>query len=165
WLDSPLPSACRTLYLPCRVGMRLSMSGTHCRLSSNVDQSTCRRAEAFAATAIAFASAISFSGEQCAQKKVTQKAAQAPSNALFRLSGLSMSALTTSAPSLAKPFALALFTSLVSTRAAKVRFGSLRIARTKPPPCAPVAPTTAITFLLLIATFFLPHRRLHRGYV
>src|SRR5262252_9138144 len=76
-----------------------------------------------------------------------------------------MSALTTSAPSLAKPFALALFTSLVSTRAAKLRFGSLRIARTKPPPCAPVAPTTAITFLLLIATSFPPHRRLHRKYV
>src|SRR5262249_9514464 len=74
-----------------------------------------------------------------------------------------MSALTTSAPSLAKPFAFALFTSLVSTRAAKVRFGSLRIARTKPPPCAPVAPTTVITFLLHIATFFLPHRRSHRG--
>src|SRR5215510_15518530 len=76
-----------------------------------------------------------------------------------------MSALTSSAPSLAKPFALALFTSLVSTRAAKIRFGSLRIARTKPPPCASVAPTTAITFLLLIATLFLPHRRLHRGYI
>src|SRR5262249_30247388 len=30
---------------------------------------TCRRAVAFAATAIAFASAISFSGEKCAQKK------------------------------------------------------------------------------------------------
>src|SRR5262244_3041862 len=64
-----------------------------------------------------------------------------------------MSALTTSAPSLAKPFALALFTSLVSTRAAKVRFGSLRIARTKPPPSAPVAPTTAITRRVCLKCF------------
>jgi hypothetical protein len=30
------------------------------------------------------------------------------------------------------------------------------MARTKPPPWAPVAPTTAITFLSLIVTFFLP---------
>src|SRR5262245_58755097 len=66
-----------------------------------------------------------------------------------------MSAVTTSAPSLAKFFALVPFPSLVSTRAAKPPFGSLRIARTKPPPCAPVAPTTAITFLPIIVTFFL----------
>src|SRR5262250_3129373 len=76
-----------------------------------------------------------------------------------------MSAATTSAPSLAKSFALAPFTSLVSTRAAKPPFGSLRTARTKPPPWAPVAPTTAITFLSLIVTSFSSSRRLHRGYV
>src|SRR4029077_10937216 len=67
-----------------------------------------------------------------------------------------MSAAATSAPSLAKSFALAPFTFLVGTRAAKPPFESLRMARTKPPPWAPVAPTTAITFLSLIVTFFLP---------
>ena len=80
----------------------------------------------------------------------------------FRLSELSMSAFTTSAPSLAKSFALAPFTSLVSTRAEKSPFGSLRIPRTKPPPCAPVAPITAIAFLPLIVTSFFSTRRLHR---
>src|SRR5215813_3133726 len=67
-----------------------------------------------------------------------------------------MSATTTSAPSLAKSFALTPFTSLVSTRAAKPPFGSFRMARTKPLPCAPVAPTTAMTFLSLIVMFFPP---------
>src|SRR5262249_22529254 len=76
-----------------------------------------------------------------------------------------MSAVTTSAPSLAKSFALAPFTSLVSTRAEKSPFGSLRIARTKPPPCAPVAPITAITFLPFIVTFFFFHSAITRGYV
>ena len=52
--------------------MRSSLSGTHLRVSSKVDQITWRKPAAFAASAIAFASAISFSGEKCAQKNVTQ---------------------------------------------------------------------------------------------
>ena len=40
-------------------------------------------------------------------------------------------------------------TSRVSARAANPPFGSARIARTSPPPCAPVAPTTAIVFLAM----------------
>src|SRR6202171_5298197 len=127
------------------VGMRLSLSGTHIRVSSSVDQMTCRRPVALAAAAIDCASAISFSGEKCAQKNVTQYAPYAPSNALFRLPTSSTSAATTSAPSLANSFALAPLTSLVSARAVNPPLGSFRIALTMPPPCAPVAPNTAIT--------------------
>ena len=70
--DSPLASKCGTLYLPISVGMRSSSSGTHLRVSSSVDQIAWRTPAAFAARAIVPASAISFSGEKCAQKNVTQ---------------------------------------------------------------------------------------------
>jgi hypothetical protein len=69
-----LPSKWGTLYFPWSVGMRESSRGTHCRVSSSVDQMTCRTPAAFAAFAIAPASATSLSAERCAQKKVTQYA-------------------------------------------------------------------------------------------
>ncbi len=72
WLDSPFASKCGTLYLPCSVGMRSSESGIHLRESSSVDQIACWTPASFAAFAIAAAWAISFSGEKCAQKNVTQ---------------------------------------------------------------------------------------------
>jgi hypothetical protein len=89
WSASPLASKCGTLYLPINVGMRLSSSGTQRRESSSVDQITCWSPAFFAARAIAPACASSFSGEKCAQKKVTQNAPWA----------------TTSAPSLASAWA------------------------------------------------------------
>ncbi len=52
--------------------MRLSLKGTHLRVSSSVDQITWRTPAAFAARAMAAASARSFSGEKCSQKNVTQ---------------------------------------------------------------------------------------------
>ncbi len=52
--------------------MRSSLSGTHLRVSSSVDQMTCSMPASFAAWAMSLASAISFSGEKCAQKNVTQ---------------------------------------------------------------------------------------------
>jgi hypothetical protein len=61
---SAFPSKCGTLYLPNNVGMRLSDSGTHSRLSSSVDQMACLIPVALAAAAIIRASAISFSGEK-----------------------------------------------------------------------------------------------------
>ena len=61
----------------------------------------------------------------------------------------STSAATTSAPSCASAFALSLAGSRVIARTAKPPLGSARIARTSPPPWAPVAPTTAIIFLLM----------------
>ena len=54
--------------------MRLSLSGTHLRVSSSVDQITCATPACFAACAMVRASAISFSGEKWSQKNVTQKA-------------------------------------------------------------------------------------------
>ena len=86
--------------------MRRSSRGTHFRVSSRVDQMTCRTPACFAASAMLFASASSFSGEKCSQKKVTQNAPWAPWNALFRLSASSMSTSTTSAPRLLSSFAL-----------------------------------------------------------
>ena len=55
--------------------MRLSLSGTHLRVSSSVDQMTCCNARVLRRLApCSRASAISFSGEKCSQKNVTQKA-------------------------------------------------------------------------------------------
>src|ERR1700720_1187641 len=58
-----------------------------------------------------------------------------------------MSAWTTSAPWSASAFALSFDGSRVNARTAKPPSGSARMARATPPPCAPVAPTTAISFL------------------
>src|SRR6476646_10510473 len=58
-----------------------------------------------------------------------------------------MSARTTSAPFAASAFALSLFGSRVIARHEKPPEGSDRIARASAPPCAPVAPTTAMTFV------------------
>ena len=77
--------------------------------------------------------------------------------ALSRLSTFSMSAATTSAPSFASSFAASELTSLVSARAAKPPLTSLKMVRTKPPPCAPVAPTTAMIFLLGMRVFSVDH--------
>ncbi len=74
WSASPLASKCGTLYLPWSVGMRLSVRGINLRVSSRLDQITCFRFACFAALAILVALAISFSGEKCAQKNVTQNA-------------------------------------------------------------------------------------------
>ncbi len=148
---SPLPSKCGTLYLPISVGMRVSLNGTHLRVSSRVDQITCSRPACLAASAMARACATSFSGEKCSQKNVTQKAPYAPAKARFRLSTSSTSARTTSAPSAASAFALSELTSRVSARAVNGLSLSLMIARTRPPPWAPVAPTTAMIFLPAIS--------------
>src|SRR5688572_5552714 len=59
-----------------------------------------------------------------------------------------MSAATTSTPSAASSRAFSEFTSRVIARAWNGPFGSAAMARTSPPPCAPVAPMTAMIFLL-----------------
>ena len=83
----------------------------------------------------------------CSQKKVTQNAPWAPRNALFRLSTSSTSASTTSAPSFSSTFALSDPAFLVRARTRYPPPASFRTARHIPPPCAPVAPTTAMIFL------------------
>ena len=64
-----------------------------------------------------------------------------------RLFSLSTSAAMTSAPASARAFALSEFGSRVRARTAKPLCLSFSMARASPPPCAPVAPTTAMIFL------------------
>src|SRR5688500_11398015 len=116
---------------------------------------TCCTPACFAASAIPFASAYSFSGEKWAQKNVTQKAPYAPANARFTPSTSFKSAATTSAPKAANSFALSECTSRVNARAIKPPLVSPIMARTKPPPCNPVAPTTAM--ILFSAMIIVSH--------
>src|SRR5438270_7588835 len=127
--------------------MRSSLSGTHLRVSSSVDQITCFTPASRAASAIALACASSVVGEKWFQKKVTQYAPYAPSKARRRLSASSTFPATTSAPSAASARALSELTSRVIARATNGPSLSDVMARTNPPPCAPVAPTTAMIFL------------------
>src|SRR5213593_3931233 len=59
-------------------------------------------------------------------------------------------AWTTSAPSFPNDLAFSDLGSRVSARAENPPDLSAKMARTSPPPCAPVAPTTAITFVSAI---------------
>src|ERR1017187_6470433 len=61
----------------------------------------------------------------------------------------STSAATTSAPSLGNACALSVLGSRVMMRAVNSPEGSFKMARAKPPPCAPVAPTTAMIFFAM----------------
>ena len=108
--------------------MRLSSADMNLRVSSSVDQITCFTPAALAASAMFLACWISFSAEKCSQKLVTPNTPCAPANAFFRLSTLSRSALTTSAPAAASAFALSLLVSRVMARSGKpaVRIGQNR---------------------------------------
>ena len=142
---------------PCSVGMRSSSSGTQRRVSSSVDQTTCCTPAAFAA-ACAIVARLRPSrsrarsgprrrsrsrrrrrrrtpprgspGRRCPPARPRRRRRQRPRR---RRAG-----------------------SRVSARAAKPPCGSARIARTRPPPWAPVAPATAMilsaSIILLIAS-------------
>ena len=112
---------------------------------------TCSTPARFAASAMFFAWAISFSGEKCSQKLVTRKAPQAPLKARSRASGASMSALTTSTPPSASARAASESGLRVRPRAVKSPLPSAWIARARPPPWAPVAPTMAMVFVSLMS--------------
>jgi hypothetical protein len=90
------------------------------------------------------ACASSLSGDRCSQYGVTQKTAWAQWNAFFRLSRSSMSAATTSAPIALSSLAFPEPGSLVRARTLYTPSAFSRTARHKPPPWAPVAPTTAM---------------------
>ena len=77
-------------------------------------------------------------------------------------SASSRSQATTSAPRPASSCAFSESGLRVSARAAKPPLGSARIARTSPPPCAPVAPTTAMIFLSAMESLLGPLDRLCR---
>src|SRR5262245_17184295 len=85
----------------------------------------------------------------CSQNGVTQYAPCAPSKALRREATSSMSAATTCAPRRARSRAFSESGLRVSARTERSPPESARIERARPPPCAPVAPVTAITFLAM----------------
>src|SRR4249919_3154548 len=124
--------------------MRSSLSGTFLRVSSSVDQTMCFTPAAFAACAMFCACAYSFCGEKCSQKLVMKKAPWAPCSARSTLASSSRSAVTTSAPAAASARALSESAWRVIARRRKPPAGSSRMARARPPPWAPVAPTTAM---------------------
>ena len=95
---------------------------TQRRVSSSVDQTTCRTPAALAAAAMFRACAISCAGEKSTQKKVTQNAPWAPANARSSDASSSASAWTTST-----------FGSAASACAAS-ELGSRVIARAVKPP-------------------------------
>src|SRR6267142_5114103 len=95
------------------------------------------------------------------RKLVTRKTPCAPSNAALSVSGLSTSASTTSSAS-----SRCLSGLRVSARTLNCPRACR--ARRTPPPCCPVAPITAISFLLLDNTLVLPfifnHSRFSRAH-
>ena len=125
------------------MGIRSLVSGTHCLVSSSVDQITCSVPAQATALAMAAACVSSRSGELCSQKFVTQNTAWAPSNARFSVSARSRSAATTSAPHAASARAAADSGRRVTALTENAPAGSARMARASEPPCPPVAPTIA----------------------
>src|SRR5215472_3161237 len=116
--------------------------------SGSVDQIRCLTPAARAACTAAVP--ISVSRGICAgsQKLVTTKAPCAPSNAEWRLLGSRRSALTTSTPRAASARAASAAGLRLATRTANL---PARVsASTTPPPCSPVPPTTATTFLAIV---------------
>src|SRR5438132_7140390 len=106
----------------------------------SVDQTKCLTPASLAARTAAVAclsSSVPFS-----RKLVTRKTPCASSNAALRVSGRFKSASATSSPSLRCLSGLRL-------RARTLNCPLACRARTTPPPCCPVAPITAINFLLL----------------
>src|SRR5438477_8709902 len=106
----------------------------------SVDQTKCLTPASLAAPTAALAclnSSVPFS-----RKLVTRKTPYAPLNAASSVSGRSRSALTTSSAS-----CRCLSGSRVKARTLNSPLACR--ARTTPPPCCPVAPITAINFLLL----------------
>src|SRR5712691_7006655 len=108
--------------------------------SGSVDQIKCLTPASLAARTAAVACLSS--SVPSSQKLVTRKTPCAPSNAALRVSGRFKSALTTSS---ARPRCL----SGLRLRARTLNWPPACRARTTPPPCCPVAPITAISFLLL----------------
>ena len=123
----------------------------YARVSGSVDQTTCLTPAAFAAFAMARACARSRSTETYSQNAVTKNAPCAPSSAFSTLASSSRSAVTISAPRAASAFAGSEPGLRVTARTANSPPGSSRMARARPPPCCPVAPTTAMIFFSVIA--------------
>src|SRR5918997_5067802 len=96
------------------------------------------------------------SASKCSKNDVRQNAPYAPSKALTRLSTSSRSARTTVAPWSASARAAAESGVRVIARQAKPPSGSARMARARPPPVAPAAPTTAMVLVSVILVSVMP---------
>src|SRR5438876_3445519 len=141
WFASPASCTTRSiLALPVKWGT-LNLPPLIASTSGSVDQIKCLTPASLAAR-IAAVACLRSSAPPCAQKLVTRKTPCAPSNAALSVSGLSKSASTTSsASSRCSPG--------LRVRARTLNWPLAWRARTTPPPCCPVAPITAINFLLL----------------
>src|SRR5258706_10829009 len=114
--------------------------------SGRVDQIRCLTPASLAARMAAVAYLISL--VPASRKLVTRKTPCAPSNAALSVSGLSKSASTTSSAS-------SRFLSGLRVSARTLNCPRACRAFRTPPPCCPVAPITAISFLLLDNTLVL----------
>src|SRR5882762_8637603 len=113
--------------------------------SGRVDQIKCLTPASLAARMAAVAC---LSSSDPSRKLVTRKTPCAPSNAALSVSGLSKSASTTSSAS-------SRFLSGLRVSARTLNCPRACRAFRTPPPCCPVAPITAISFLLLDNTLVL----------
>src|SRR6266850_182193 len=144
YFSNPPPFTTRsTLALPVKWGT-LNLPLLIASTSGRVDQIRCLTPASLAARMAAVACLSS--SLPASKKLVTRKTPCAPANAALSVSGLPKSASTTSSAS-----SRCLSGLRVSART--VNCPRAWRARTTPPPCCPVAPITAISFLLLDNTF------------
>src|SRR2546428_253995 len=160
WFANPASFTTRSiLALPVKWGT-LNLPPLIASTSGRVDQIKCLT-PASIAPRIAAVACVSSSAPPYAQKLVTRKTPCAPSNAALSVSGLSTSASTTSSAS-----SRCLSGLRVSARTLNCPRACR--ARRTPPPWCPVAPITAISFLLLDNTLTLPfifdHSRFNRAH-
>ena len=126
------------------VGMRESVSGTRLRVSSSVDQTTCCKLRGLCGLRHVARLAHLFGGRE--MFPVVGHAVRAV-RAFKRLRERRFVVeirLDDLGAELAQGFAFSPFALRVMARARKPLDASARMARTRPPPCAPVAPTTAM---------------------
>src|SRR6266852_227747 len=140
WFANPASCITRSIFaLPVKWGT-LNLPPLIASTSGRVDQIKWLTPASIAAR-IAAVACLNSSAPPYAQKLVTRKTPCAPSNAALSVSGLSKSASTTSSAS---------SRCLSGLRVSACTLNCPRAcrARTTPPPCCPVAPMTAINFLL-----------------
>src|SRR6266852_4354113 len=141
WFANPASCITRSIFaLPVKWGT-LNLPPLIASTSGRVDQIKWLTPASIAAR-IAAVACLSSSAPPYAQKLVTRKTPCAPANAALSVSGLCRSASTTSsASSRCLPG--------LRVRARTLNWPMACRARTTPPPCCPVPPITAISFLSL----------------
>src|SRR6266446_6185270 len=140
WFANPASCTTRSIFALLVKWGTLNLPPLIASTSGSVDQIKCLTPASLAAR-IATVACLS-SSLPASQKFVTRKTPCAPANAALSVSGLSKSASTTSSAS-----SRCLSGLRVSARTLNCPLAWR--ARTTPPPCCPVAPITAISFLSL----------------